>query len=70
MLADASVDDTYSRVLKFLRPMMPDLPLEQDLLGWSSYYHFIEDAVQALCKKAGLLPCVADAIMFLTADGR
>jgi hypothetical protein len=56
-----------SRVLKFLRPIMPDVPLEQDLLGYASYYHFIEDTVQELCACVGLFPCVADAVMFLNA---
>jgi hypothetical protein len=56
-----------SRVLKFLRPMMPGVPLEQDLLGHESYYHFIEDAVQELCRRAEMFPCVADAVMFLHA---
>ena len=55
-----------SRVLKFLKPMMKGMPLEQELLGTDAYYHFVEDAVQALCKEARMLPCVADAVMFLT----
>jgi N-glycosylase/DNA lyase len=54
-----------SRVLKFLKPMMKGIPLEQELLGTAAYYHFIEDAVQALCRKARILPCVVDAMMFL-----
>ena len=54
-----------SRVLKFLKPMMPGVPAEQDLLGYKSYYLFMEDAVQELCRRAGLFPCVADAVMFL-----
>ena len=56
-----------SRVLKFLRPMMPGVPLEQELLGHESYYLFIEDAVQELCQRAGIFPCIADAVMFLNA---
>jgi hypothetical protein len=56
-----------SRLLKFLKPVMPSVPLEQDLLAYASYYHFIEDTVQELCADAGLLPCVADAVMFLNA---
>lgn len=55
-----------SRVLKFLKPMMKGIPLEQELLGTEAYYHFIEDAVQALCRQAKILPCVVDALMFLT----
>lgn len=58
-----------SRVLKFLKPIMTTLPLEQDLLFYESYYLFVEDLVHALCRQAGLLPCVADAVMFLSADG-
>jgi hypothetical protein len=57
-----------SRVLKFLAPMTSTLPMEQDLLSCEAYYLLIEDAVHALCRQADILPCVADAVMFLSAD--
>lgn len=60
-----------SRVVKFLEPMMPpNFTLSRAALSDEAYYLFVEDAVQAVCRQAGIFPCVADAVMFLVADGR
>ena len=57
-----------SRVRKFLTPFMSGQRIEGDRLGKATYYHAAEDAVHAVCKEVGLLPCVADIVMFLIAD--
>jgi len=57
-----------SRVLKFLAPFVSLGRLDYDRLGDPEYYEAAEDLVQGVCRRAGLLPCVGDAVMFLSGD--
>ncbi|MBI5487093.1 MAG: hypothetical protein HY905_07150 [Deltaproteobacteria bacterium] len=45
-------------------------PVELSASGLSdpNYYEFVLDGVQALCRRAGLLPCVFDACVFSSYD--
>jgi len=42
--------------------------LSAAVLGDSDYYEFVLDAVQALCRKAKVYPCLLDAAIFASFD--
>lgn len=58
-----------SRVIKWLRGVGFPVPLVSDALGNEDYYEFVMDGLQQLCKTAGVLPCVFDALVFAEVDG-
>jgi hypothetical protein len=57
-----------SRVTKWLNENVFRLKLTPSLLGDLGYYEFVLDGVQALCRKAGVLPCVFDGAIFASFD--
>lgn len=57
-----------SRVTKWLNANIFRLKLTPSLLGDRGYYEFVLDGVQALCRRAGVLPCVLDGAIFASFD--
>lgn len=57
-----------SRVTKWLRAFGFPIGLSAAVLGDSDYYEFVLDAVQALCRKAKVYPCLLDAAIFASFD--
>lgn len=59
-----------SRVVKWFRKDGFPIPLNAALLVDPDYYEFVLDAIQSLCAKAGILPCMLDAAIFAAADAQ
>lgn len=57
-----------SRVTKWLRAFGFPVGLSAAILSDRDYYEFILDAVQALCRRAKVYPCVLDAAIFTSFD--
>ncbi len=57
-----------SRVTKWLNSNGFPIRLTASALGDEAYYEFVMDAVQELCNKAGLFPCIFDAMVFASFD--
>lgn len=57
-----------SRVTKWLNKSVGGLKLNAAPLGDRTYYEFVLDGIQALCRKACVLPCTLDAAIFATFD--
>ena len=57
-----------SRITKWLNQNVLDLKLSSVLLGDRSYYEFVMDGEEALCERAGVLPCVFDGAIFASFD--
>lgn len=57
-----------SRVTKWFRAFGFPIGLSAAVLGDSDYYEFVLDAVQALCCKAKVYPCLLDAAIFASFD--
>ena len=57
-----------SRIMQWLNENALDLKLTSAVLGDSGYYEFVLDGVQALCHRAGVLPCVFDGAIFSSFD--
>jgi hypothetical protein len=57
-----------SRVMDWLRDFGFPLPLSSAALSDHSFYEFVEDGLQLLCSKAGVMPCVFDAAVFASFD--
>ncbi|MDE2911529.1 MAG: hypothetical protein OXL68_01205, partial [Paracoccaceae bacterium] len=60
-----------SRMSRWLLQFGYPPPLSGKLLGDKEYYELVLDDVQALCKKAGVPPCLFDAMVFrVKANGK
>jgi hypothetical protein len=57
-----------SRVTKWLRAFGFPIGLSAAVLSDRDYYEFVLDAVQALCCKAEVFPCLLDAAIFTSFD--
>jgi hypothetical protein len=57
-----------SRVTKWLTSFGFPLPLSAASLSDQGLYEFVADGFQALCKAAGILPCLIDAAIFASFD--
>jgi len=57
-----------SRMTKWLNVFGFPLNLSANALSDPSYYEFVSDGVQALCKRAGVYPCILDAAVFSSFD--
>jgi hypothetical protein len=57
-----------SRIAKWLNRHGFPLQLNAAGLADEHYYCFVADGFQALCAKAGVLPCIADAAIFASFD--
>lgn len=57
-----------TRVTKWLRAFDFPIGLSAAPLGDSQYYEFVLNAVQQLCRKAGVFPCLLDAAIFASFD--
>jgi hypothetical protein len=57
-----------SRLTKWFNKFGFPIRLSANLLSERAYYEFIEDAVQELCKRCDVYPCVLDAAIFASFD--
>jgi hypothetical protein len=57
-----------SRVVRWLNDFGFPLPLSAFVLSDVGYYTLVSEGIQALCRAAGVLPCVLDAAMFISFD--
>jgi len=57
-----------SRIMNWLKMYNFPLLMSPKLLSDLAYYEFVLDGFQALCTKAHILPCIADASIFTDAD--
>ncbi len=57
-----------SRVTKWLQAFGFPIGLSAAILGDIQYYEFVLDAVQELCRKAEVFPCLLDAAIFASFD--
>jgi hypothetical protein len=57
-----------SRLTKWFNKFGFPIRLSATLLSESAYYEFIEDAVQELCKRCDIYPCLLDAAIFASFD--
>jgi len=48
----------------------PSFPITATALSDLGYYEFVMSAIQQLCSKAGELPCLVDAAIFVQQDGK
>lgn len=58
-----------SRITKWLRNFDFPVVLNAATLADAEYYEFVLDAVQALCARSGIFPCILDAAIFASFDG-
>jgi hypothetical protein len=58
-----------SRIAKWLNGFGFPMRLTAAGLADQSYYEIVEDGFQALCARAGVLPCLMDAAIFASFDG-
>jgi len=58
-----------SRLTKWFRQFGFPIGLSANLLADREYYEFVLDAVQELCRRAEIFPCVLDAAIFTSFDG-
>ena len=57
-----------SRVTKWLTAFGFPVRLSAAALADGGYYEFVSDGFQALCREAGVLPCMLDAAIFASYD--
>jgi len=57
-----------SRMTRWLNDFGFPVRLSATALGDRNYYRFVSDGIQALCAKAGVLPCIFDIAMFVSMD--
>ena len=57
-----------SRIVKWLNESGFPIRLSAGGLSDHDYYEFIMDGIQELCRKADILPCVFDALVFASFD--
>ena len=57
-----------SRIINWLNDFGFPVKLSSTLLSDNNYYHFVSDGIQELCEKAGIYPCVFDAVVFSSFD--
>jgi len=58
-----------SRIAKWLKEFGFPIHLTAAGLSDPSYYEMVSDGFQALCERAGVLPCLMDAAIFASFDG-
>lgn len=58
-----------SRITKWLNNFGFPIELSSTALSDRGYYELVSDGIQALCKKADILPCMLDAAIFSSYDG-
>jgi hypothetical protein len=58
-----------SRIAKWLNGFGFPVHLTAGGLSDHSYYELVSDGFQALCERAGVLPCLMDAAIFASYDG-
>ena len=57
-----------SRLTKWFRQFGFPIGLSANLLADVEYYEFVLDAIQELCQRAQVFPCVLDAMIFVSFD--
>ena len=57
-----------SRITKWLNANGFPIKLTASALGDDAYYEFIMDGIKELCARAGLFPCIFDAMVFASFD--
>ena len=57
-----------SRIVKWLNEFGFPIRLTAASLADENYYQFVGDGFQALCRAAGVLPCLMDAAIFSSID--
>jgi hypothetical protein len=57
-----------SRWTKWLNENGCPIRLAGELLGNAAYYDFVSGAIQQLCERANIYPCVLDAVIFASFD--
>ncbi len=59
-----------SRIVKWLMEFGFPIKLSATALSDSNYYNFVLDGFQFVCKASEILPCVMDAAIFSSFDGK
>ena len=59
-----------SRLSTWLNPCLSPVALTSPLLGDRAFYEFVLDGIQALCRRAGAVPCLVDASVFAAMERR
>lgn len=59
-----------SRVVKWLKDFGFPGALSADALSDKDYYHFVSDGIQELCRASDIYPCLLDAAIFISLDGK
>jgi thermostable 8-oxoguanine DNA glycosylase len=59
-----------SRITDWLKKTGFPIPLSSAALGDEAYYVFLSDILREICIKAEVLPCVLDAAVFASYDGK
>ena len=59
-----------SRVTRWLNGSGFPITLRAASLQDEEYYAFVLDGVQVLCQKSGILPCMLDAVIFVSFDDK
>jgi len=57
-----------SRIIRWLNENVLGLTLNSAVLADRVYYEFVLDGIQALCRKARVVPCVLDGAVFSSFD--
>jgi len=57
-----------SRIMDWLKKNDFPIPMSAKMLSDLDYYEFVLDGFQALCAKAHIFPCIADASIFTDVD--
>ena len=57
-----------SRITDWLNEFGFPVTLKSTALQDKDYYHFVSDGIQILCDRAGIYPCVLDAVIFSSFD--
>jgi hypothetical protein len=59
-----------SRFVRWLRDFGFPVPVSAAALADPEYYEFVLDAIQELCRKGRVFPCILDAVVFTSFDRR
>jgi len=57
-----------SRITNWLNKFGFPISLSSIALQDTSYYHFVSDGINELCKKVNIYPCIFDAVIFSSFD--
>lgn len=57
-----------SRITDWLNDFGFPVTLKSTALQDKGYYHFVSDGIQILCDRAGIYPCILDAVIFSSFD--